>query len=379
MFQTLLAALSAVTGLSVQGAANRKYYDLDLTREQLRRFIGACLQVLMLSSSVVFLVIMPFHTELARWLGLEPNWVLWAVIASAGSFIVNIRLGQWQVRKQAKPYGILQISQSLFNLLLSLVLVVIMSQGAEGRITAQIWVNTAFAMFALYLLHKDKLLGLTSWSPDYIKEALAFGVPLIPHVAGIFLLNSVDRIVINSQLGLSQAGIYMVAAQLSMVMALVFDAINKAYVPWLFERLKSDIAAEKQKIVKYTYLYFALALLVAALAFAIGPFAVTLIAGNKYAEAGQIIGWLALGQAFNGMYLMITNYIFYSKRTGLLSLASISSGLINVALLLILINFFDLTGAAMALSISMAIRFGLSWWVAQRRHPMPWFNLNTQH
>jgi O-antigen/teichoic acid export membrane protein len=81
-----------------------------------------------------------------------------------------------------------------------------------------------------------------------------------------------------------------------------------------------------------------------------------------------------LGQAFSGMYLMVTNYIFYSKKTGLLSLVTISSGLLNVVFLVVLIKLLGITGAAMAFTLAMALRFLLTWWVAQKRHPMPWFN-----
>lgn len=227
-------------------------------------------------------------------------------------------------------------------------------------------------------MKRGNLLSFLRWRPDYIREALRFGVPLIPHVGGMFLLASVDRFVINSELGLAQTGIYMVAVQFATALALVFDAVNKAYVPWLFERLKRDQEGEKRQIVRFTYGWYALILCGAALAFILGPWMVTFVAGENYGRAGDVFGWLALGQVFGGMYLMVTNYIFFSKRTGLLSLVTIASGLINVALLFVLIGTFGLEGAAYSFCIAMAIRFLLTWVVAQKRHPMPWFNLRTQ-
>lgn len=102
-----------------------------------------------------------------------------------------------------------------------------------------------------------------------------------------------------------------------------------------------------------------------------------LIAGEKYSAAVDVIGWLALGQAFHGMYMMVTNYIFYSKRTGLLSLSTITAGLINVWLLMILIPFMGLKGAAIAFAISQSIKFLLTWYIAHLRHPMPWFDFRS--
>lgn len=370
MFQILVAALAAVTGVSVHGAANRKYYDTDVTNRQMSEFNGACFQILLVTTLMVLLVIFIWQRQLASWTGLNPQWALLAVLVAAAGFSAMIRMGQWQVRKQARNYGAFQVSNSLVNVLLSLALVVTLGMGAAGRIFAQTWGAVAFAILAVALLRKDGLLTW-AWRPQYIREALRFGVPLIPHVAGIFLLTAVDRVVIKIELGLDNVGIYVVAAQLSLVMAIVFDAINKAYVPWLYEQLHRGRDVDK-KIVRWTYLYFAGVLIAAGAAFLIGPYVVALVAGIQYRESGRLIGWLCLGQAFGGMYLMVTNYIFYSKRNGLLSLVTISTGVLNVLLLVILTKRYGLIGSAWAFSASMAVRFLLTWIVAQHRHPMPW-------
>lgn len=372
MFQVLLGGVSAFVGLNVVGAAGRKYYDGDITPECLRDFVASCLQILTVSGVVIFLLLYVLKAELSKWFGLGYTWILLAVVVAMASFIVQLRLNQWQVRKQALGYGALQVSQSVFHMLLSLLFVVLLLRGADGRIFAHVLSAVLFGALAILLLYRDGLLGFLSWRPAYVKEALEFGVPLIPHAAGAFLLSSVDRWVINSEMGLAEAGIYMVAAQLSGVASLVFAAINSAFVPWLFERLQRGITEEKKQIVRYTYAWFGVILLGALSSFELGPSLVEFIAGDDYTQAGELIGWLCLGQSFSGMYLMVTNYVFYSKKTGLLSFASILSGVINVCLAVFLINFVGLKGVAFAFAASMGLRFLLTWWVAHRLHPMPW-------
>ena len=374
MFQTLLGAVGAFVGITFVGAAGRKFYDTDLKQGELAEFIGSCIQLILISSVVVLTLCFLFRIQLSEWIGIKTEYITWAVLVASFNVIITIRLDQWQIRKQAIKYGVLQISQSLFNMLLSLLFVVAFVKGAEGRINSQIILSLVFVVLALYLLKKDSLLKVFIWRKDYLREALKFGVPLIPHIAGSFLLVSVDRFVINKEIGIAEAGIYMVAVQLTAAIGIVFDAINKAYIPWLFEKLKANQLEEKQKIVKLTYIWFFLIILGVILSFFVGPPLVVLIAGEQYAQAGKVIGWLALGQGFQGMYLMVTNYIFYSKRTGLLSLASISSGILNLILLIVLVRILGLEGAAIAFAISMCIRFLLTWWTAHKRHPMPWFS-----
>lgn len=378
MFQVLLNMLGAFVGLNIVGAASRKYYDDNMNSTENKYFIAICLQIIVWSGLCVFALIFLMRNYLSNLLNLETNWILCTVLVSAFVCVTQLRLGQWQIRKNARSYGMMQTFQSAAIVFLSLLLVVVYKEGVLGRIVSQFAGVGVAAVLSLYFLKKDNLFAFFVWNPRYVREALAFGIPLIPHVAGGFLLMSIDRLIINVELGLADAGIYAVAAQLTMVMILVFDAINKAYVPWLFEKLKRGHPEDKRQIVRYTYAWFGAIILGIVLAFLLGQPIITIIAGDQYSSAGELVGWLALGQGFVGMYLMVTNYIFYSKRTGLLSLVTISSGLLNVFLLFTFLRIFSLKGAAIAFSTAMGFRFLCTWWVAQRQYPMPWFNFNTK-
>lgn len=374
MFQTLLAVLVAMGGLGVVTAAARKFYDGHLQRDDLAEYMGSCVQILAASSAVLCVFVLVFRGRLSDWLGLSPKWIFAAVVACAALIIGQLRLGQFQVRKQARQYGSFQISRSALNMLLSLMLVVALNEGAAGRINAQIWSALIFAGLAVITLRRERLLKVFSWRPDFVKEALAFGVPLLPHSLGVLLLASVDRFVIKSELGLAPAGIYMVAVQVASGFGLLLDAVNKAYVPWAFERLKRNDEGEKRRMVRYTYLWY-LVMLVAVVpaAFFIGPWVIVLIAGPHYQQAGEVIGWLILAQGLGGMYTMVGVYSHFARRTGLLSMATIVSGILNIALLVVLVKQMGIVGAAIAQTIGMGVRFVLSWWVAQRSYPMPWF------
>jgi O-antigen/teichoic acid export membrane protein len=377
MFQMLIVALGAFVGVNVAGATARKYFDLDAGHNHLDAFIGACLHILVASAALIAVIFYIVGEYIAGWLGIGFASLFQALLVSFCTVIIQIRLTQWQISHRPLFYGAFLLLNSFVNLGLSVLLVAGMGKGAEGRIDAQVIASITCALLALISLKKDRLLKVVGWSRAYFNEALRFGVPLIPHVAGGFLLMSADRFVIKSQLGLGSAGLYTVAFQVSMGLNLVFDSINKAYVPWLYHRLSENLEGTKRRIVKYTYLWFVAIILLGSALFFVGPLIVTAVAGDEYHASAEIAGYLFVAQALAGMYLMVTNYIFYSKRTGALSITTLSTGALNVGLMFILVKYMGLAGAGLAFIVSMTIRFLLTWWVAQQRHPMPWLSWKT--
>lgn len=371
MFSIFTTALAAVVGLSVQGAANRRFFDDNASELELAKFNGNCFFILLMSTSLALLLLLIVDTLLADYLGIPSIWVYLGVLSVFFSFVLNLRLGQWQVRGKAKAYGKLQITNALSLLLLSLLFVIPLKLGPDGRIYGIVLASTLIGIIAYWTLVKDKLV-IMKYSRADINYALSFGVPLIPHVLGGFLLLSVDRLVINKELGLEMTGIYMVAINLGSALNIIFNSINKAYVPWLFGQLKEEDANNRLSIVKKTYVYFVFLIVMTTLSFLIAPPILEVIVGKEYRQAANILPFILTGQVFLGMYYMVTNYIFYIKKTKYLSYVTISSGVINIILLLVLVPLYGIAGAALAFLIANFIRFLSTWVVSAYLFKMPW-------
>jgi len=371
MFSLLTTALAAVVGLSVIGAANRRFFDEDVTKLQLARFNGNCFIILLFSTSFALLMLGVIDQWLTNYLGIPLTWLYLAVLSVFMNFVLRMRLGQWQIRGKAKAYAILQISNAFIVLVFSLLLVVLYHIGPNGRVYGIVITSIIVGFIAYFTLSKDELIVFKYNSVD-IKNALSFGVPLIPHVLGGFLLLSIDRLLINKELGLQMTGIYMVAINLGSALNLIFNSINKAYTPWLFAELNKNDEIKKMIIVKNTYLYFVFLIVMSLLSFFIAPPLLKLIVGEKFHQAADVLPIIVTGQVFIGMYFMVTNYIFYIKKTKYLSYVTISSGGINIALLLLLIPAYGLYGAAFATLIANVCQFLCTWLISAKLYKMPW-------
>jgi O-antigen/teichoic acid export membrane protein len=373
MFQTALGLISAFIGLSASGVAIRKYYDKH-SGEDYAEFIGSCVHVILLSSIFSSIIIWILEEHFRLYFGLENYHIYSALLLSTMNAIIQLRLVQWQVRNSALNYFSFLFWQGAANFTSSVIFIMIMSLSADGRIYGQLITGLAFGGISLILLKNNGLLKMSVFNIGYIKEIVRFGFPLVPHMSSAFLLGAIDRLIVNRELGSYQVGIYMVAVQFAAVFGLIFDSVNKAFVPWLFGKLKKNQMNELIKIVRWTYLSFFILSLFAIILFSVSPAVVLYIAGNNYSEASEIVGFLIVGQIFSGMYYLVTNYIFYSKKTIVLSVLSVSSGLLNLVLLLILVPGYGIKGAALSFAMSAFAQFVLTWFAAYKLHPMPWFS-----
>ena len=369
MFMAFVGILSALTGLSVHGAINVRFVQRD--KIDFPRYVGSCFAILLVSTSLVLILSMLFMKPLAQFTTLPPLWILLAVFYSGCTFVVQVRLGIWMMQKKPLVFGAFQVLQSLCNMGLSLWFVLLLKQGYEGRLWGQMLAVGGFAIIGLLTLYRG---GWVVFRPrlNYVREALSFGVPLVPHVFGGFLITLADRFIVNERLGLEFAGIYMVAAQIAMGMGLLAEAFNNAFIPWLYERLAENDEGEKRQIVRGTWVYFVVALAMAGGVALASPWIVKLVAGPGYVEACEALRWLVLGQAFFGMYLMVTNYVFYRRQTRWLAWITLFSGGTGCALTWVLAPRIGISGAGVAFAIAMGVRFFLTWILAQKVFPMPW-------
>lgn len=377
MFQMLIAGLAGVIGFNGTGASARHHFE-DVSEAEKARYNANCIYILFFSVVAVLAVVFFISDFLTQKLSLSFEAIVLAIGVSAFSFIIQLRLVQWQVQKQALKYGVMQVSNGLALLACVLVFIFTLGKTGEQYILANFVSTLVISVVALYSLCKT---NSVSWSLPrryVMADIMIFGAPLIPHVFGGFLLTSFDRVIINENFGLALTGIYTLAFQLSMALKIVFDAINKSFVPYLFEILRRDDAHEKLKLVKRTYLWYGVLFVAGLLGFVIGPYLLVFVAGSAYKQAAEIISYLIVGQIFYGMYFMVTNYIFYAKKTALLSLITIFSGGVNIGLMLIMIPEYGLKGSAWSFCFSMALRFLLTWALASRVISMPWLLLTKK-
>lgn len=372
-FTILCACATAVVSLGVGGAFTRQFYHLDQVK--FSEFAGTAvllITAITVAGALSFHFLSPF---LDGRLPLPASWISGAIISAGALAICNAWLACAQVRSRALSYGAFQVSMTLMNISLSLVLVLYFNLQGVGRVAGQVSAFSLFAIIAVLSMWRSGWLVFTL-KRTHLRWLLMFGMPIIPHsISGVVIAMS-DRIVLAHVAGPAVLGVYAVSAQLAMAMALIVDSVNKAYVPWLYSNLALDQQAIRRKLVRITYLYFVGVLCLAVLLSLVIPPFIGLIAGEAFVEAEKYQAWLFFAGACTGMYYMVGLYINYAAMNKYLSFASGLAALVTPLLCYILIELNGPVGAAQGALAGQLVLFLVTWYFSMRAYPMPWFVKN---
>ena len=369
-FNSFFGLMGIFIGLSIQGAISVNYYKMK--KEELASFVGNVIYILLSSLLLTLIIVTIFQHQITNYIGLEIKWLYIAAVMSFFSFIVLMNLSLWLVEQKPLFYGGFELFDTLIKLGFSLFFVISLLMTWRGRVLGMFIGAMLSAIISLILLYKRGYLKF-GLKEIYIKDALHFGIPLVPHQLSFWLRTGAIILLLNNFVGKDNTGLYSVGLQFVIPLSVLTVAFNKAWAPYLYRKLSDNPnIGDKNNIVKFTYSYIIAITLLSLLLIWIAPMVIKLLLNKDFHGASLFIKYLTIGVAFQGMYYMVVNYIFYVKKTKYLAYITFGTSLVNVSLAYVLIQKNGALGAAQANAISMFLSFLLVWYYSNKVYPMPW-------
>ena len=224
--------------------------------------------------------------------------------------------------------------------LLQYVLVITNEEKGYARIWGMAIVNIVAGgvFFVLNIIR-----GKTVFRRQYWKYALGFNIPLLAYYLSQMVFNQSDRIMISHMVGMDKSAVYGVAYNLAVVLTFVLDAINNAYIPWLYEKL--DKGQEKENRSVSLGIAALMALLLSGVIW-FAPEIVLVMAGEKYLEAVYVVPPVALSLLLLFYSQLFANVEFYYEEKRSLVWASLGAAVTNLILNWIFIRMYGYVAAA---------------------------------
>ena len=243
--------------------------------------------------------------------------------------------------RKYKALTIVTITSALLSPAVGLLCVLLAKNHlGEARLWGANSVLIAFGIgFTVLLLYKDRRV----FDRKFWKYALFFSLPLVPHYLSMHVLSASDRIMIQSMVGTSEAGLYGLAYTASMVICTAWTAIQGSLTPYVYENFKKNRLHRIAPVAVPCLLLFSVMCMIVVI---LAPEVILILGGEKYRQSLSLIPPLIAAVLFMEMYNLFSMIEFYYKKTIGIMFATLGAAAINLVLNFFAIRLFGYQAAA---------------------------------
>jgi O-antigen/teichoic acid export membrane protein len=378
MINSYVTVLIPLIGLVVSGLIFVDYFKIKDKDEFALLFTSLQLIPLLPALFFIFINIL-FPHSIASVLEFPVEKSYWLTISVVISLLIiytETLFGLLIARRESMYFSLFSVAKILIEVLLTVWFVTGKKMSWEGRLLSWLLTNMVTCLIAFIYFKKRHWL-VNRVSKKYILAGLSFGLPLVLHTIGKFIINQSDRVYIAKLVSLDEAGIYNVGYQIGMVMLLLVGPVANIIGPFMFERLENPSSKGRFEIVKMSYIIVVILIVVLLLITLITPFLFSNFINIQYSSGQKYVFWTALSYFFWGIYIIFSNVVLHAKRTGFLAWVSIVNIMLNLALNYFLIIRYGAIGAAYATCFSFFAVTVIIVYKSNRLYPLPWFTFSS--
>lgn len=252
--------------------------------------------------------------------------------------------------EQLVDYSVISIIQTLIIASLNILFLTKLRLGIKGYIIAYIvaFIVTVILCFVrgkIYKVYKNFKID-----KELSKEMLKYSTLLIPNSLMWWIMNSLDKVMVTSMIGIEDNGIYAISYKLPSAIITFTTIFNQA---WLYSAVSEKESEDKDIYTNevYTALYGSLMTFATALILILKPF-MSIYVGKDFLKAWMYTPPLIIGTVFLTLGSFLSNEYTANKDSKGFLKSSTTGAITNLIMNYILIPKIGVIGAAIATCIS---------------------------
>lgn len=351
VFNTWVSVAAIVMTLHTTGTiANAR---VEYTEEEQPKYQSAAMSLSLMFFLLCSALVLLFMGPLSRLLAMEPVLIVMILITALGTFGVQFMTQKLTFEMKAGRNMAAAVSLAVVNLAVSLLFVLNApeEQRLYGRAAAMVLSYGGFGIpFCIAVLVK----GRTFFEKRYWRLCLSLSVPVAFYGLTDLLLGHSDLVMLRSLAGSESSGIYGLAYQISTVMFTIFTALNTSWMAFFFNDMKEG---KRDVVLRQSRNFLELYTVLACGFILLAPEVFRLLATEDYWSGTGLIPFMTASFYLNFLCTFPYNYECFHKKMHVISIVTIVSALVNIALNYVLIQRFGMYGAAVATFLSRVFQF----------------------
>ncbi len=350
-YEITFEILHLISGLGIDNALARWYWEKESKIHQKEVVFNATLVSLLTTFIIMALAFVSLLTfsDTLLWEKQSNTLLFWFVISSLSRVLIRQPLLLMRIQDLSIRQTVVNIIRIVFVVAVSFVTIAHFKMGLTGIFIAE---TVANALILPYL-YQYQLKNLAfKFNLALIKEMLSFSLPLVLSSFLALILTLSDRYIIRYFGDFEDTGIYNLAYKISnIIRVFVIHSFAQAYIP-VFYRYMHDEDSKNFYIKSVTYYTFVASIIALSLTI-FGQEAIQIVAQSQdYYAAYTLLPYLVVGVIFAGLRQILVLPINKHKKTKLISVITVSAGLFNLLLNIILVPIMASKGAALATALA---------------------------
>lgn len=365
LLQLLQAVFARVYDLGLTNAVGRFYFDNERERDaQVQRLLSTATMFLVAYSAALSLVLILAARSLAVAFTGDAAQAENVAIVAVTLFVEAIAIPALTIirmQERSRLWVALTLVRVILSLGLNVWLVGVRNEGVRGILISQAISATVVLLLAVLSVAKSFAFQF-QWS--IIRAMLAFGLPFLPVLLGVLVVDLSDRYLLQWLRSPAEVGVYAVGYKFGQVMMLAVSAFSMGWAP-----LRYKILSRPNPETAYSQIltYFSAAAAVCVVGLSVlGDEVVRIATTAPYFAAAHVIPLIAGSYAVYGVQLIVSTGMGVTKKTVGMSLAVIAGAAGNVGLNLVLIPAYGMMGAAAATLAAYLVMVAITWYASQR-------------
>ncbi len=302
----------------------------------------------------------------------DPELVRIAIFGLWVFTMYEFLLALFRLDERAKAFLAFTVSNVLVTIPVTVWLVVVQEEGAQGLLLGQYATGAVF-LAALLLTQRRRLALVPDW--PLLRRMTRFGLPTMPAELSLYSLNFIDRVMLVRLAGLADAGLYALSVKFAQAVNVLVKGFQLAWPPLAYS-IEDDDEARNAYAVIVTWFVVVCTFFVAGL-WLLSRWIVRLLAAPEFFESYEAIGLVSTGVMLYALYLVLVVVLGRTGRTEFNFPATAAGTGVNIGLNLVLIPELGIVGAGVSLVASYSVVLVLMYVFTQRlfRVPYEWLRL----
>ena len=351
-FQTFMGLFLT---LSMHGAIGRFYFECD-SIEAVKKMYSQQVFTTSLTATIITIVMLILKCPISTMLCLPEKYYIYAVLISFFSLFYNMIISLLYAMECAVKISVTSIVVGVVTIVMQLIFVFALEDKAMALIFAMFF--TAVLTFILFLIYSAPYMTFTKFNKSDIVKYYKYSLSQLPSDVSVWFVAASDRLLLNKIQGASSVGVYGMGNTLGQIPSMLFQSVNKAYVPYVFRHFKDAEGGNKKALIEVanTAILVESILTVVIVTLIILSNNIVTLLENRYVDSSIIMPLVLIAVWIDCNRIIFMNPLAYNiKYIKVKSFIWILAAVLDVGLNLFLIPKYSVYGACTSLIISYGV------------------------